>query len=98
MLTSQGHYGKKWKLMLSSESACFRTKAHPRETANCAFNWLSGFPSNMNLCVPASRFMLTRFAIFMINICIYNHPFNNFMNREYEGVEDLVCGNVGKTD
>ena len=30
-----------------------------------------------------------RFTIFMINICIYNHPFNNFMNREYEGVEDL---------
>ena len=57
---------------------------------NCASNWWSGFPSNTNLCVPISRFMLTRFAIFMINICIYNHLFKKFMNRKYEGVVDLV--------
>jgi hypothetical protein len=31
--------------------------------------------------------MPMRFAIFMINRCIYNHPFNNFMNREYEGLK-----------
>ena len=42
----------------------------------------------------SSRFMPTRFAIFMINICIYNHPFKVFMYRKHEGVEDLVCGNV----
>ena len=38
-------------------------------------NWWSGFPSNTNLWVPISSFLSTRFAIFMINICIYNHPF-----------------------
>ena len=42
--------------------------------------------------------MPMRFAIFMIDIYIYNHPFKVFMNREYEGVEDLVCGNVGETN
>jgi hypothetical protein len=39
-----------------------------------------------------------RFAIFMINIHIYNHPFKVFMSREYEGVEDLVFGNIGETN
>jgi hypothetical protein len=52
----------------------------------------SGFLSNINLCVPISRFMPTRFAILMTNICIYNHPFKIFMNRKYEEVEDLVWG------
>ena len=66
--------------------------------SNCASNWCSGFPSNTNLRVPVSRFMPTRFAIFMINICIYNHPFKVFMNRKHEGVEDLMCGNVGETN
>ena len=46
----------------------------------------------------SSRFMPMRFAIFMINICIYNHPFKVFMNKENEGVEDLMCGNVGETN
>jgi hypothetical protein len=31
-----------------------------------------------------------RSAIFMIDICVYNHPFKIFRNREHEGVEDLV--------
>ena len=39
-----------------------------------------------------------RFAIFMINIYIYNHPFKVFMNRKHKGVEDLMCGNVGETN
>jgi hypothetical protein len=42
--------------------------------------------------------MPMRFAIFMINESIYNHPFKVFMNREYERLEDLVCGNVGETN
>ena len=66
--------------------------------SNCASNWWSGFPSNTNLRVPISRFMPMRFAIFMINICIYNHPFKVFLNRKHEGVEDLMCGNVGETN
>ena len=53
-------------------------------------NWWSGFPSNTNLWVPISRFMPTRFVIFMINICIYNHPFKVFMNRKLGG-EALSC-------
>ena len=66
--------------------------------SNCVSNWWSGFPSNINLWVPILRFMPMRFAIFMINICVYNHPFKVFMNRKYEGVEDLVCGEVGETN
>ena len=47
---------------------------------------------------PISTFVyLSQGAIFVINICIYNHPFNNFMNKKHEGFEDLVCGNVGET-
>jgi hypothetical protein len=26
----------------------------------------------------------------MINICVFNHPFKIFRNREHKGVEDLV--------
>ena len=66
--------------------------------SNCVLNWWSGFPSNTNLCVPISIFMSMRFVIFVINICIYNHPFKVFMNMECEGAEDLVCGNVGETN
>ena len=66
--------------------------------SNCVSSWWSGFPSNTNLWVPISRFMLTRFAICMINIWIYNHPFKVFMNREYEQVENPLCGNVGETN
>ena len=32
MLISQGYHSRRWKLILSSESAGFRTKARPRET------------------------------------------------------------------
>ena len=60
---------------------------------NCALSWWSGFPSNTNLYVPISKFMPTRFGIFMIYKYIYNHPFKIFINWKYEGVEDLMCGN-----
>ena len=66
--------------------------------SNCALSWWSGFPSNTNLCVPISRFMPTRFVIFMIYKHIYNHPSKIFINRKYEGVKDLMCGNVGETN
>ena len=66
--------------------------------SNYVSNWWSGFPSNTNLCVPISRFMSTRLVVFMINICIYNHLFKVFINRENEGVENLVCGNVRETN
>ena len=55
--------------------------------SNCVSNWWSGFPSNTNLRVPISRFMPTRFPIFMINICIYNHHFEVFMNKKHEGLK-----------
>ena len=41
----------------------------------------------------SSRFMPTRFGIFMIYKHMYNHPFKIFINWKYEGVEDLMCGN-----
>ena len=92
-------------IIAKGESSCYLPKVLVLgqkliigKPSNCALSWWSGFPSNTNLCVPISRFMPTRFAILMINICIYNHPFRVFMNREYEGVEDLMCGNVGETN
>jgi hypothetical protein len=30
----------------------------------------------------------------MINICVYSHPFKILRNKEHEGVEDLMWGNV----
>jgi hypothetical protein len=77
--------------------ACFRTRTCPWETFELVLNWWSGFPSNTNLRVLISRFT-TRSAVFMINTCIYNHPFKVFMNRKHEGVKDLVCGNVRETN
>ena len=48
---------------------------------------------------PTSTFVyLSQDSHNEINICIYNHPFKVFMHKENEGVEDLVCGNVGKTN
>ena len=58
-LFSQGYYNKRWKLMLSPESACFETKAHPWETFELCFKLVEWFPSNTNLCVPISRLMPT---------------------------------------
>ena len=88
-----------------SESSCYLSKVLVLgqklvlgKPSNCVLNWWSGFPSNTNLCVPISIFMSMRFVIFVINICIYNHPFKVFMNRKYEGVEDLVCGNIRETN
>jgi hypothetical protein len=34
----------------------------------------------------------------MINICIYNHPFEVFITRKNKGVGDLECGEVGETN
>jgi hypothetical protein len=43
------------------------------------------------------KILTTRFTIFMINICIYNHPFKIFVDKKHEGVGDLICGNVRET-
>ena len=40
----------------------------------------------------------TRSAKFIIDICIDNRPFKVFINRKEEGVGDLECGDVGKTN
>ena len=92
-------------IIAKGESSCYLLKVLVLgqklilgKPSNCASSWWSGFPSNTNLRVPISRFMPTRFVIFVINICIYNHPLNDFMNRKHEGVEDLVCGNVRETN
>ena len=84
MLNSQGHYSKRCQLMLSPESACFGTNAHPWEPSNCALSWWSGIPSNTNLCVPISRFMPTHNEICNI-YDIQTHlqpPFLNLYEHE----------------
>ena len=80
-------------IIAKGESSCYfpkvlvlRQQLVLGKPSNCALSWWSGFSSNINLCVPISRFMPTRFAIFGINICIYNHPFKVFVNRKHEGV------------
>jgi hypothetical protein len=35
-----------------------------------------------------------RSVISIINICVYSHPFKILRNKEHEGVEDLVWGNL----
>ena len=37
-----------------------------------------------------------RSAILMIYKHIYNHPFKDFMNKKYEGVEDLMMAMLGR--
>ena len=37
-------------------------------------------------------------AIFIIDICIDNHPFKVFINKKEEGVGDLKCGKVRVTN
>ena len=98
MLISQEHHSKKVKLMLSPESACFRTEAHPWETFELCFKRVKWFPLRYQPLGTYLKIHTMRSIIFMINICIYNHPFKVFMNRKYEGVEDLMCDNVGETN
>ena len=97
MLTSQRHHSKRWKFMISPESACFRTEACPWETFKLCFKLVKWFPLQNQPLGIYLKIRTTRSTIFMLNICIYNNPFKVFMNRKYEGVEDLVCGKVGET-
>ena len=83
-----------WALQKRSKSSCYLPKVlvlgHKLvlgKPSNYVSNWWSGFLSNSNLRLPILRFMPTRFAIFMINICIYNHPFKNFRNKKYKGLK-----------
>ena len=54
---------------------------------NCAFKLVKWFPLQHQPLDAYLKIHTTRFAIFMINICIYNHPFKVFMNRKYEGLK-----------
>jgi hypothetical protein len=92
----KGNAVERWILMSWSESACFRTLSLSLRNLQ-DMNWQSGFPSSTSLCVLISRFNTTRSAMFMINICVFNHPFKIFRNREHKGVEDLVWGNARET-
>jgi hypothetical protein len=81
-----------------SESSCYLPKVLVLgqklilgKPLNCTLSWWSGFPSKTNLCVPISRFIPTRFAIFMIYKHIYINPFKIFINGKYR-IEDLLCG------
>ena len=98
MLISQGHYRKRWKLMLSPKSAFFRAKARSWETFELCFKLVKWLPLQHQPLCAYLKIHTTRSTIFMINICIYNHPFKIFRNRKYEGVEDLMNGNVGESN
>ena len=54
---------------------------------NCAFKLVKWFPLQHQPLDAYLKIHTTRFAIFMINICIYNHPFKVFMN--------MKCNNPG---
>ena len=76
-------------------------KAYPWETFELCFKLVKWFPLQHQSLFTYLKIYAnnsTRSTIFMINKCVYNHPFKVFMNREYEGVEDLICGNVGETN
>ena len=78
------------------ESSCYlpkvlvlRQKARPCETFELCFKLVKWFSLQHQPLYLKIHTM--RSAIFMINICIYNHPFKVFMNRKHKGFEDLVC-------
>ena len=86
-LFHKGITGKRWKLMLSLESAYFRTEARPWETFELCFKLVKWFPLQHQPLCAYLKIRTMRSTIFMINICIYNHPFKVFMNRKYEGLK-----------
>jgi len=72
-------------------SACFRT---------LSFGKLSSYVGEV-VSPPTLTYIKvnsTRSAIFIIDICIDNHPFKVFINRKEEGVGDLKCGKDGETN
>jgi len=71
--------------VLSSKAAYFRTQSLSLGNLQDVLVKLSQDSNTM------------RSMIFMINIYIYNNHFKIFRNREYEGVQDLMCENVGET-
>jgi len=80
------------KVML--QSAYFRTLS--LSLGNHQFMLAKWFPLR---CQPMYiKIRSTRSAIFIIDICIDNRPFNVFVNRKEEGVGDLKCGDVGETN
>ena len=54
-------------------NACFRTLSLSLGNLQDVV-WRSGFPSNTTLSV---LFTTMRSTIFMVNICVYNHPLND---------------------
>ena len=87
MLISQGQY-KKVKAHVISHKSLFWGKSlslgNLRIVLQVGEMVSPPTPTFVYLCL---RFMPMRFAIFMINICIYIHPFKVFMNRKYEGLK-----------
>ena len=81
-----------WKVLVLGQ------KLFLGKPSNCAFKLVKWFPLQHQPLCTYLKIHTTRSAVFMINICIYNHPFNFFLNKKHEGVEDLVSGNVGETN
>jgi hypothetical protein len=79
--------------MLSLESACLLLdKSSSLENLQIVLQVGEVVPLQHQPLGAYPKIHTMKSAIFMINICIYNHPFKVFRNRKYEGVEDLMCG------
>ena len=97
-LISQGQYNERCKFVLSPKSACIGTQVCPWETFELRFLLVKWFSLQHESLSIYLNIHTTRSTIFMINICIYNHPSKVLMSRENEGVENLVWGNVRVTN
>jgi hypothetical protein len=77
-------------------SACFRTLS--LSLGNHQIMLVKWFPLQHQPKRAYIKIDSTISAIFIIDICIDNHPFKVFINRKEEGVGDLKCGKVGETN
>ena len=77
-------------------SACFRKLS--LSLGNHQIMLVKWFPLQHQPKRAYIKIILMISAIFIIDICIDNHPFIVFINRKEEGVGDLKCGKVGVTN
>ena len=77
-------------------SACFRTLS--LTLGNHQFMLVKWFPLQHQPKRSYIKIDSTIYAIFIIDICVDNRPFQVFINRKEEGDGDLKCSDVGETN
>ena len=82
---------KKVKAHVISRKCLLQDKSSSLGNLLIALKLVKWFPLQHQPLCTYLKILIMRFVIFMINICIYNHPFKVFMNRKHKGFEDLVC-------